>query len=570
MTMERSAIASCPMQASSGSAEPPPESILGPLPGFRHFLGEPTPAERFQVDGADPRQCATALATLRRRLRGLALLMSDRPAPGSAPGDDAVAENPQIPSGYTYLLQLMAHDLLASSAAFWAPDPAAPGVANTLGAPLRLRTLYGDGPGACPFAFVPDDARDQSRSRFRLSAIREKPGETAPGGAAFRDIGRAGTPGTLGTRRGQGEALIADARNDQNALLAQVTGLFEMLHNAILDLLPPAPSLPVQAARQAVANRFAVARDATTLVFRAILREDLLPRLLHPAVSAAYAGTAPALLDAAGEGAIALEFSHGACRFGHAMPRDRYRIGEIADASLAELIRLTSSRSPNLMPLRRDWVLRWSQFFALPDQPPPNLSMKLGPRHSAMLIADGLFDPIAEGAPFGIAFRDLMSASLAGLRSVNDLAAKLREKRPELAAQSPMLMDAVLRQQVLADWIGRKPGLSQLGTADVTALAADPPLPFYVLFEAEHEAKGERLGILGSVLLAETVHGALAHDPLPAEAGGGGLAAALDRLCLAQLGARFIPEDAALHTMPGVVAFVADRLGLLAATPAFL
>ncbi|MDB5373183.1 MAG: hypothetical protein JWP04_1825 [Belnapia sp.] len=568
MTMESGAVASCPMHnlSSGAAAEPPPGSILGALPGFRHFLGDPTPAERFQVDGADPRQCATALATLRRRLRGLALLMSDRPAMGSA----GVAENPRIPSGYTYLLQLMAHDLVASSAAFWAPAPTTPGVANTHGAPLRLRTLYGDGPGACPFAFVPDDIRDQSRSRFRLSAIRGKVGEPDPAKPAFRDIGRAGTPGTLGARGGQGEALIADARNDQNALLAQVTSLFEMLHNAILGMLPPAPSLPVQAARQAVAARFAVAQEATALVFRTILREDLLPRLLDPAVRAAYAGPAPALLDAAADGAIALEFSHGASRFGHAMPRDRYQIGEIADASLAGLIRLTSSRSPNALPLRRDWVLRWSQFFALPGHPAPNASMKLGPRHSAMLVADGLFDPIAAGAPFGIAFRDLMSAGLAGLRSVNDLAAKLRQLRPALAARSPMLLDAALRRRALAEWIGAKPWLSQLGDADVAALAADPPLPFYVLFEAEREADGECLGILGSVLLAETVHGALLRDPLPAEQGKGGLATALDRLCAARLGQWRFPDSPVLHDMPGLVAFVARRLDLQTADPAFL
>ena len=143
-------------------------------------------------------------------------------------------------------------------------------------------------------------------------------------------------------------------------------------------------------------------------------------------------------------------------------------------------------------PLSRRWIIRWSQFFPLPWHPAPNASMRLGPQQSAMLLADGLFDPIEEGDPFGIAYRDLLSASLAGLRSVASLADALQQQRPDLARHSPMLADATLRQAALARWIGRDPELSLLDAMDVEALAADPPLPFYVLFEAEREARGER------------------------------------------------------------------------------
>ena len=550
------ATASCPVAAGL------PDGILGALPGFRHFLGDPPAAERFQVDGADPRQSAPAMATLRRRLRGLALLMGDRPA--------QAAENPRVPAGYTYLLQLTAHDLVSTTTGFWSAGGPHPGVANAAGTPLRLRTLYGDGPGACPFAFAPDGARDPTRSRFRLSAVG---GEAAAANraAAFRDIGRAATPGTLGNRRGYGEALLADARNDQSALLSQVTGLFQMLHNAILGMIPAVGTLPAKAAREAAAARFAVAQEATALVFRAILRADLLPRVLHPAVQAHYGTAAPALLDQPADGAIPLEFSHGAFRFGHAMPRDSYRIGSFEAAPLAELLRLNSTRSPNAMPLSHAWILRWSQFFQLPGQAAPNASMRLGPQLSPMLIADGLLDPIAEGDPCGLAFRDLMSAGLAGLRSVDSLAQHLGRLRPALAAQSPMLADAALRRAALAAWLGRDPALSLLDAADVAALAADPPLPFYVLFEAEREAAGEGLGILGSVLVAEVIHGALARAPLASEIGGGGLAAALDRLCESWLGPGWrFPDRPAVEDMPGLIAFVARRLDLAAAEPAFL
>ena len=125
-------------------------------------------------------------------------------------------------------------------------------------------------------------------------------------------------------------------------------------------MIPQPGTLPAKARREATAARFAVAREATTLVFRAILRADLLPRLLDPAVLAHYANPSPDLLDRPETGEIPLEFSHGAFRFGHAMLRDTYRIGDFTDATLADLLRLTSARSPNAVPLSRRWIIRWS------------------------------------------------------------------------------------------------------------------------------------------------------------------------------------------------------------------
>ncbi|MBL6453920.1 hypothetical protein JMJ55_01210 [Belnapia sp. T6] len=533
--------------------------ITGPLPGFRHLFGSPEPNERFAVDGADPRSSREALAVLRRRMRGLATLMNERP--------EGAAENPGIPSGYTYLLQLMAHDLVSTTMAFWAAEGPAPGVANALGAPLRLRTLYGDGPGACPFAFAPDDARDQYRSRFRFSAV----GGDAPKTAAqYRDIGRAATPGVSASRGGRGEALIADSRNDQSALLSQVTGLFQMLHNAVLEMIPAPGTLPAKPLREATAARFALAREAVTLVFRTLLRDDLLPRLLDPAVRNAYAAAGGPLLEPRPEPGMPLEATHGALRFAHAMPRDRYQIGGFTDATLADLLRQSSTRSPNAMPLTAKWILRWSQFFPLPGQPAPNLSMRLGPQHSAMLLGDGLFDPIEEGDPAGLAFRDLMSAGLCGLRSVASLASRVVQAAPQLAARSPMLRDRAAREAALADWLGRDAETSLLTPADVAALAANPPLPFYVLFEAEREADGRHLGILGSLLLAETVHGALARERLASEVAGESLAQALNRACAFWRPGWHFPDPPAVHDMAGLVTWLARRLHLGAADPAFL
>ncbi|MFY0022451.1 hypothetical protein ABTQ05_21220, partial [Acinetobacter baumannii] len=57
---------------------------------------------------------------------------------------------------------------------------------------------------------------------------------------------------------------------------------------------------------------------------------------------------------------------------------------------------------------------------------------------------------------------------------------------------------------------------------DIGKLAADPPLPFFIRFEAAWGGRGgggegRHLGVLGSIIVAETIYGALVHAPLKAE-----------------------------------------------------
>ncbi|MBX9699576.1 MAG: hypothetical protein K2X74_09070, partial [Acetobacteraceae bacterium] len=102
------------------------------------------------------------------------------------------------------------------------------------------------------------------------------------------------------------------------------------------------------------------------------------------------------------------------------------------------------------------------------------------------------------------------------------------------------------------------------------ALAADPPLPFYVLFEAEAERDGVSLGVLGSVIVAETVLGILARDPLPCEAGDGA-AAALARLAAAAgVAPRVLGLLANIADMAGLVRRAAEAPGIGARNPAFI
>ena len=122
------------------------DAVQPTAPGFRHFLRTPLPSQRFRVFGIDPLESPA----LQPRLRGLMHRLSRRmDAEIYWPQHDDEAaehwENPRIPSGYTYLLQFVAHDLVHSAIPL--------SVAGTLGAgkaddslarmdELRAETLF--------------------------------------------------------------------------------------------------------------------------------------------------------------------------------------------------------------------------------------------------------------------------------------------------------------------------------------------------------------------------------------------------------------------------------------------
>src|SRR6185436_1092245 len=189
-------------------------------PGFRHFLGTPAPSQRFRAFGVDPL--------------------------GSPPHHVRSAEyweNPFIPSGYTYLLQFVAHDLVHSAIPLSVAGGLGGGTTNARRTPLRLETLYGSGPVGSPHIYALDAPNDDRRTKLRLGRMRWKENERATG-CPFRDIAR--TPAEnvtgidcsiAGVRTALTEALVADPRNDDHAVMSQLTALFALLHNGLIDII---------------------------------------------------------------------------------------------------------------------------------------------------------------------------------------------------------------------------------------------------------------------------------------------------------------------------------------------
>ncbi len=504
---------------------------------------------------ADRRPTAAELAQLRQRFVALALAMqADDPF-------DEDGDNETIPAGYTYLMQFVAHDIVNTEVPIRALGVSGRETRDLAVTRLRLGTLYGGGPAACPFAYA-----SGARSRLRIAPIGRRPGD--PAVTPLRDIPRtrldplppaAATPPL-------DEALPADPRNDDNSNVAQMTVLFSAFHNAI--------EAGLAKARLATRLRYAVAREAATLVYRRILREDLLPKLLHPRVWDQYKERDTVLLDQPRDrveaAAMPLEFCLGAFRCGHAMVRERYQINDTSAHDLTGILRATSGGSSGAMPLSREWIIRWSHFFEMTrgGRPRPNPSRKLRPQLSPGLLDSFVFGIVDESNQVGLVYRDLLGAGVAGLHTVDALCAHLAAQRGDLA-QGKALFEPAGRKAALLDWLRK----AEVPEEHATALADDPPLPFYVLFEAEHERGGLSLGTLGSVIVAETILGILARDPLPCQGGdsNGDAAAALRRLST-EVGLPAATLDAlrGIKAMPDLVRFAATASGIGARNPRFI
>src|SRR5258708_8098526 len=144
-------------------------------PGFRHLLGTPRPPQRLKVYGADPLCAPAHLPRVRALMNRLSRRMdAEIQWPSHADASLERWENPRIPSGYTYLLQFVAHDLVHSAVPLSVAGTLGAGTANARRTPLQLETLFGSGPVGSPFVYALDAPNDDRRTKLRLRRLRSK------------------------------------------------------------------------------------------------------------------------------------------------------------------------------------------------------------------------------------------------------------------------------------------------------------------------------------------------------------------------------------------------------------
>jgi hypothetical protein len=487
----------------------------------------------------------------------------------------------------------VAHDLVHSAIPLSVAGVLGADTANSRRAALKLETLFGSGPVGSPFVYALDAPNDERRTKLRLGRMRwnEKGVEA---GCPFRDIARTPAENVTGIDRSIAghrialtEALIADPRNDDHAIMSQLTALFALLHNGLVDLVRRGePTAGPNANLGAAYNRFLCARDALTRIYHNIIRKDLMRRVMHPAIYAAYSGPTRSFIDRPAQSKtnsairgmreqngwqIPLEFSHGAFRFGHAMVRPEYVINDLATHDLNNTLEKTSANDPVNMPLDATWIVRWSRFFEIKGSR-PNFSRRIGPFLSDGLGSDQVFPAFDQTNRVGLLYRDLLGSALAGLWSVDALIAEIAVRRPHLVSISQLLADRPYRVSQLRAWLASEPAYGGLTSEDIETLANDPPLPLFILFEAMRQPRSEGLclGPLGSIIVSEVIFGALENDEIPVGHDAGSLTEAL-----AEVSAEYYPTNVfevvpEIERMDQLVEFTAEIAGLRQAVPAFL
>jgi hypothetical protein len=441
-------------------------------------------------------------------------------------------ENENIPAGYTYLAQLVAHDLVQNMA----PLPHIDNPEGFLRRDFRLNrmvmeTIYGGGPAASPGPFaLPEEAHGE-RCFLRLGHVMPRAGDYRKEplvGQAPRDIPRARCPHLSDSRprKGTPDAFVADPRNDDHLILSQLTALFHEFHNIVCRHVLKATPAPTSGPRAFHFERaFLLSRKIVARIYRRIVVEDLMSRLLEPEIFARYKDESRKFLDVpeAGDDRVPLEFSHAAFRFGHVMIRFSYTLNKILEegASIRSILDRSSARQAHLLPVACDWIIDWKHFFETePNGAGVTFSRGIRPYiGSGPLTNDTYFDnsdPSGALPDGGIFYRDLVRGADASLRSV----ASVIDKLPASDRQRcRLLSDAGYREHVLGEWLKYEdPGRDAIDRgprflpADIVSLSQDPPLFFFILFEAAHTQRGKRLGILGSTIVAEVVFAALEKE----------------------------------------------------------
>ena len=251
------------------------------------------------------------------------------------------------------------------------------------------------------------------------------------------------------------------------------------------------------------------------------------------------------------------------------MVRPEYNINDVSNQDLYNTLEKTSANDPVNMPLDETWMIRWSHFFRI-NGSKPNFSRRIGPYLSDGLGNDQIFPAFDETERVGLLYRDLLGAGLAGMWSVDALIAEIAARRPHFIAMSRLLFDRDYRVTQLREWLAAAPAYGKLTNEDIETLSNDPPLPFFILFEAmqQHGAEGLRLGPLGSIMVSEVIFGALAGDLRSSS--GDSLTDQLAELSREHYPANFFESIPDISSMAQLVELTAEIAELKRAVPAFL
>lgn len=423
------------------------------------------------------------------------------------PRDGKDDEESGIPALYTYLAQFIDHDITFDPASSLQKQNDPDALTDFRNPALDLDNVYGRGPGDQPYLYK--DGRT-----FLLGD------KINVGDSNARDLPRNKPEDPKAAR-----ALIGDPRNDENAIVSQLQGLFLRFHNRMADeLTKTSPSISFESIQREV--RFH---------YQYMVIHDFLPRIVHSSVirdlktGHHYDRAKLRFFHWRHDPFMPVEFSVAAYRLGHSMIRPGYRLND-ADATLLPIFPVESQGLneglTGFRPMNPAWGIDWGRFVDIDVRGYDGTdAVKKKRLQFAYRLDTSLVNPLSDlpeavvpksDPPPSLAQRNLLRGWRLGLPSGQDVARAMgvRPLRDSeiLIGKAVDVPDAPLQDIVSA--------------TGLNVFANNCPLWTYILVEAMHHKEPvkipvkedvtihtPKLGHVGGRIVAEVFLGLLFGDP---------------------------------------------------------
>lgn len=361
-------------------------------------------------------------------------------------------DNPSVMAGFTFLGQFIDHDMTLDRTPL-PQQQTDPRALTNFDTPLfDLGSVYGRGPAADPQLY--------EKGGLRLLVTKNPFG--------VDDL----------PRKNDGTALLGDARNDENLIIAQLHLLFLKFHNRCLS--------------SGLAKTFADAQRLTRFHFQWIIVHDFLRVLVGADVVTSILGGDRARPAMNGRlykpknphrPMMPIEYAVAAFRFGHSMVRPAYLMSA---RNFAPIFGTAGSDLRGSQPVPARFKIEWERFFPSPDIPATggNLARLIDTKLSGPLFT---LPVVPDNGVRSLAERNLIRGKRLGLPS--------------------------------GQAVARAMGLTPLTNAELgLPKPTDPgwrgqaPLWFYILAESQLKKSGRQLGPVGGRIVAEVILGILNAD----------------------------------------------------------
>lgn len=376
----------------------------------------------------------------------------------------ACMENASIPAGYTYLSQLLGHDLGNSVPANSVPSskPQNPllspalGLYNLIENPFSLETVYGKGPVGTPHLYFQDTLRFRIKASSELTELFPLPLDDGPV-----------APNVIPSR------LLADTRNRDTAMLHRLTVVWMQYHNLVSKKLVQQQVPGIRddehgkLRKSFLLNIYVQSRATVLETWHRVIMKDLLRVFCHPDVFEIPLNRLSTLKPLSTTDAL-----HGLMRSFHALPLEDYQLNN-SDRPLLKDIR-------NQL-LEGKWGLDWQLFFG------PTATNKT--RMSASYTSQ-----FSTGSAKTIALADLATSLKVG--ATTDIQA--------LIAEAKILLPEAYHLDLSPNYLAALMNIAAGPNATSKIMAHElerAPLFLILMIEAQFFGESGGFGPLGSILL---------------------------------------------------------------------